>query len=301
MPQTAPAITLHAHNDDRPTISEIVGPYTWGLLHFAVESFPCPACAEDGKKLIRAIHDLVNWRLEKPMRYPANFRKIAEEFARVASSMNMHQECSLAAFNQGMRMLQEKAPVVRISGKCTGINDCSLKASVTERFEAVSDSIQQLPNAIADALDQLEAVSIPATQPRETFAIGPVSGTRYEFEWRVVSTDDVITSHNPFTFQPTPGYPLDILQTRRRDRVVNQQQVSQMAAALDPDRLITDFHALDRGSPIVGPDMLVESGNGRTMSIKRAAGENLPAYLDYVEALIARAHEFGHTREEVEV
>ena len=47
--------------------SEIVGPYAWGILHHAVESFPCGSCAREGTALLHFAHDLVNLKLGKPL------------------------------------------------------------------------------------------------------------------------------------------------------------------------------------------------------------------------------------------
>lgn len=59
------------------------------------------------------------------------------------------------------------------------------------------------------------------------------------------------------------------LQPRDRTRKSSDEQVSEIAAALDPARLMPGAEA-DRGAPVVGPDSIVESGNGRVMAIQRA-------------------------------
>jgi hypothetical protein len=65
-----------------------------------------------------------------------------------------------------------------------------------------------------------------------------------------------------------------------------------MAANLDPEILLTDFHSLDRGTPIVGTDGVVESGNGRVMAIRLSAKEHPEVYAKYREGLksTARSH-----------
>lgn len=59
------------------------------------------------------------------------------------------------------------------------------------------------------------------------------------------------------------------LQPRDRSRAASDEQVAEIAARLDPARLMPSPEA-DRGAPIVGPDGMIESGNGRTMAIERA-------------------------------
>lgn len=89
---------LHAHraeDDDDPGLAELVGPYAWGIIHHAVESFPCPPCAADGKGLMRFAHDVVNIKLGKGLRFPANFDRHVELVNRLAGAE------SLAANAQG--------------------------------------------------------------------------------------------------------------------------------------------------------------------------------------------------------
>jgi cytochrome c2 len=59
---------------------------------------------------------------------------------------------------------------------------------------------------------------------------------------------------------------------RDRDRAAAQQQVRTIAGSLDPERLGLSAEA-DRGAPIIGPDGMVESGNGRVMAIRQAYAE----------------------------
>ena len=59
------------------------------------------------------------------------------------------------------------------------------------------------------------------------------------------------------------------LQPRDRSRINSDAWVSDTAARLDPAQLMPSPTA-DRGTPIVGPDNVIESGNGRSMAIARA-------------------------------
>ena len=69
-----------------------------------------------------------------------------------------------------------------------------------------------------------------------------------------------------------PKFPAE-LQPRDRTRSASLDQVNQMANKLRPDLL---GYAGDTatGAPVVGPDGIVESGNGRVMAIKRAYAAN---------------------------
>ncbi len=59
------------------------------------------------------------------------------------------------------------------------------------------------------------------------------------------------------------------LQPRDRSRINSDDWVAATAARLDPAQLMPSPTA-DRGTPIVGPDGIIESGNGRSMAIARA-------------------------------
>ena len=76
------------------------------------------------------------------------------------------------------------------------------------------------------------------------------------------------------------------LQPRNRARASSDEQVTQIAASLDPARLMRSPEA-DRGAPIVGPDSVIESGNGRVMAIERAYRQHpdrASAYRAQIEA-----------------
>ena len=77
---------------------------------------------------------------------------------------------------------------------------------------------------------------------------------------QVVELSDVISSE-------IPGYD-QTLQPRDRTRAGSDVQVSSIVSAFDPQLLIFD-QSTKRGAPIVNSNMNVESGNGRTMALRR--------------------------------
>jgi hypothetical protein len=58
-------------------------------------------------------------------------------------------------------------------------------------------------------------------------------------------------------------------QPRDRSRINSDVQIADMAARLDPEQLMPSPNAAT-GTPIIGPDMMIESGNGRVAAIGRA-------------------------------
>lgn len=76
------------------------------------------------------------------------------------------------------------------------------------------------------------------------------------------------------------------LQPRDRSRINSDEWVAATAARLDPAQLMPSPTA-DRGTPIVGPDGVIESGNGRSMAIARAYEQHpdrAQAYRGAIEA-----------------
>ena len=76
------------------------------------------------------------------------------------------------------------------------------------------------------------------------------------------------------------------LQPRDRSRGNSDAWIADTAARLDP-RLLMPSPTADKGPPIVGPDSMIESGNGRTMAIERAYErhpDRAAAYRTQIEA-----------------
>ena len=104
--------------------------------------------------------------------------------------------------------------------------------------------------------------------------------TRYE----VVDLDELKTSD-------AADYPAE-LQPRDRSRQASADQVGEISRNLDPERLGRHTDA-DRGAPIVSPEGFVESGNGRTMAIRKAYAENPAAAARYKKMVEAEAKALG--------
>lgn len=94
-----------------------------------------------------------------------------------------------------------------------------------------------------------------------------MDGSSYDMMPEIRSIEDLIAS-NDSAFGVNPDYPAD-LQPRDRTRAANSEQIEVMANNLRPE-LLSDSPKISDGSPILGPDGVVESGNGRTMAIRRA-------------------------------
>ena len=102
--------------------------------------------------------------------------------------------------------------------------------------------------------------------------------------YTVAELDDLKTS-NRSDLSPNPDYPAE-LQPRDRTRAASAEQVSDIARNLRPE-LLGRSNTSDTGAPLIGPDGVVESGNGRTLAISRAYAEGGPqaqAYREFIAA-----------------
>lgn len=114
---------------------------------------------------------------------------------------------------------------------------------------------------------------------------------RYE----LVEADEVVTSHTDETFAPDPRFEAR-LQVRDRDRAAAIQQVRERASRLDPSQLMGSPLS-STGAPIVGPDQLVESGNGRVLSVRLAYREGMPGAEAYRATLRAAGFDVDGMRQ----
>lgn len=241
-----------------------------------VEAINCPSCRAHGIKLLSAMHDLQNWENGKPFFDETNFEKVANEYYEAVTELVDKQEGRPKQIGLPVAMGQ---PKVAIRGSCDE-DDCSFTVTATDKLVTKVSG----PGAIRDAVDELTRKFEERTGKGGTpltFAIGANGVTRYSLEFKVVDVHQLIASHNPFTFEANQAYPQE-LQPRLRDRAATRVQVDKIAQNLEPASLLTDFRVLDRGAPIIGPDLVVESGNGRVMALQKAADdfpENFTAYV----------------------
>lgn len=148
-------------------------------------------------------------------------------------------------------------------------------------LNSVSEPVTPAPAATVDEPVPENKAPAPTPEPApepapqsDTQRVSTVTGRQIETRARVVDASEL---------QAAEGE----LQPRDRSRAASDEQINTIASQLDPQRLGMSAEA-DRGAPIIGPDMIVESGNGRVMSIRRAFElypERAQAYRDYLQSL----------------
>lgn len=115
----------------------------------------------------------------------------------------------------------------------------------------------------------------------ETSTAYGMDGSSYDFAYEVKDWADLVAS-NDRLYGVNPLYPSE-LQPRDRTREASRQQIERMADDLKPE-LLGESYKLSDGAPIIGPDNVVESGNGRTLAIGRAYDNGrADAYREFVQ------------------
>jgi hypothetical protein len=155
-----------------------------------------------------------------------------------------------------------------------------------DMMEDAGHSVEGMDNADTVRAELAKLGQAPATEAK----IAPVqtvttpSGREFEVRPKVVEENTLITSN--FVDGPVnPAYPKE-LQPRDRSRSASLDQINGMAKNLNP-RLLGDSASATDGAPIVSPEGVVESGNGRTLAIRQAyALDNQSAvkYRDWLES-----------------
>lgn len=134
----------------------------------------------------------------------------------------------------------------------------------------------------------IELYMIPCPQHGRTSHVVTGKGAEVKTAFVMVEASALVPSNTP-DGRINTDYPQE-LQPRDRTRKSSVMQIQKMSRDLRPAQL-ADSGLSSHGAPIVGPDLVVESGNGRTLSIIRAYSEgNAGRYRDY---LVANAGLYG--------
>jgi hypothetical protein len=112
-----------------------------------------------------------------------------------------------------------------------------------------------------------------------------VRGTEVPVRYAIVEAEDLITSHDDDLIS-NPQFPGE-LQPRDRERAGSQARLLRMEKEFSPRRLMTSPDA-ESGAPIVAGDGVVESGNGRTIMLRRNMRRGTPVDKAYRGELVRR-------------
>lgn len=130
------------------------------------------------------------------------------------------------------------------------------------------------------------ASDIPRQDIGEDVAV-TASGREVPVTYAIVDAAHLVPSQRD-DLSPNPDYPQE-MQPRDRTRAASALQIQQIANELNP-RLLDQSPKASDGAPIIAPDGVVESGNGRVLAIRRAYAEGLPSAQRYRDYLAERGY-----------
>lgn len=181
------------------------------------------------------------------------------------------------------------------------------KALYTPKSLTALDRVNEIDTRLAAATPEESSAlqaerdriteSWPTITPGAETSFTTEAGARLAGQYALVEAESLVTSHDE-NLRPVAAYPAE-LQPRERERHASEMQIQQIVGRLDPARL-GESADVSTGAPIVGADGLVESGNARTIALKRVYQANGAKADGYRAFLKANAERFGITAESVD-
>lgn len=169
-----------------------------------------------------------------------------------------------APLNQ-LYMRNRPAPV---EGAAAGARTPAAAAEIgTPPMEPARAPVQTSEPATVLDNNSPEFLSSPKAPAADLSKVYTPAGTEIGVRYEVVDAANLRTSHT-LDLRPNKDYPAEV-QPRDRGRAASEAQIETISRDLKPERLGVSQSA-NEGAPIIGPDGVVESGNGRTIALRRA-------------------------------
>lgn len=165
----------------------------------------------------------------------------------------------------------QAAQPLQADNSANSADNLSKSGGKSERIENAGETIRQNSAATPETAETAPK-AIARRDVGDDEAI-TASGRRVPVKYAVVEAADLVPSQND-DGNANPAYPAE-LQPRDRERRMSGAQVHDIASKLEPRWLDKSAKASD-GAPIVAEDGVVESGNGRTLAIRRAYERGMP-------------------------
>jgi hypothetical protein len=154
--------------------------------------------------------------------------------------------------------------------------DRATAAAAAGRVAEIADPSRWQTNTLARLASGNEATVFTPT--------GRAVGVQY----RLAELDSLVASHTD-DFRENPIYPhAEGIQPRDRSNAMSQEGVQKIVSEFQPERLGPSPES-GSGPPIIGPDGVVESGNGRVLALRRIMSDpdladRRAAYLAFLQA-----------------
>lgn len=170
-------------------------------------------------------------------------------------------------------------------------------APVETRRAALGSAIAQVARDEPARVEKIFDTGLQARAQEQLGDPGPNIAARYTSEpvtvytpdnsalpvrYALVELDDLIASHTS-AGAVNPAFP-SVLQPRDRSAGASQVQIQKIASTFVPERM-AEGPLIDRGPPLISPDGIVESGNGRVLVLRKMRDENMPGATAYQKYL----------------
>lgn len=162
----------------------------------------------------------------------------------------------------------------------------AIDAVATGRRSEIERPIEIARAEAARRVERAAGEPIAAREIRDDVAIAP-SGREAAVRYAIVEADDLIVSHTD-ELAVNPLFPAE-LQPRDRSRKASAAQIAEIVANFNP-RLLDDSPDINGGAPMVARDGVVESGNGRSLALRRIYAQHPDKAARYREFLAARGY-----------
>ena len=106
--------------------------------------------------------------------------------------------------------------------------------------------------------------------------------------YALIPVNDVLTSHNPFTFAPRKGYDEKLQERDYQGDPAEQAKVVRQAQQFRVELVASSDPTATGGPPIIDDKGRVLGGNSRAMTIARVASENAAAYRHALTDVLGR-------------
>lgn len=210
--------------------------------------------------------ELAVFHIEAGVRKFADFAKtMAEDLGQPLEKVRPY----LRSWFNGARDMMEDA-----GHSVEGMDNAdTVRAELAKLGQATTEKSSAVPTSAENA--PVQTVTTP-------------SGREFDVRSKVVEADTLVTS-NSADGAVNPAYPKE-LQPRDRSRSASLDQINDIASKLNP-RLLGDSASATDGAPIVSPEGVVESGNGRTLGIQQAYAKNTDGAQKYRTWLESQGHD----------
>lgn len=183
----------------------------------------------------------------------------------------MEPEARMGAFHQALEAVIEDRPV-------------DLGPMLVRQAE-VMDTGRRSPGQM-QGLDEAAFEPFGGARLLQPDVAVTTTGREIPVRYALFEADDLITSHDDDMFA-NPAFPAALQPRNRGERAGSKAYNVGLESRMNPKRLVRDVDA-ETGAPVVSPDGVVESGNGRTIALRRAlknGGALAAAYRAELEAM----------------